>query len=106
MPRQNYLIRIGKMCTAWNFIKKRHMCFSVNFAKFFRAASLHVFVKLKGKDLYQTLCNLIKKETLDRRFPVNFAKFLRALFFTEQLQWLPLSVDLNRKRSIYLEQIN
>ena len=35
-------------------------------------------------------CNLIKKETLHRCFPVNFAKFLRTHFLTEHLRWLLL----------------
>ena len=35
-------------------------------------------------------CNLIKKETLHRCFPVNFAKFLRPYFLTEHLRWLLL----------------
>ena len=34
---------------------------------------------------------LLKKRLWHRRFPVNFAKFLRTPFLTEHLQWLPLS---------------
>ena len=33
----------------------------------------------------------LKKRLWHRRFPVNFAKFLRTPFLTEHLQWLPLS---------------
>ena len=39
----------------------------------------------------QSLFNkAIKKETLAQVFPVNFAKFLRTPFFTEDLRWLLL----------------
>ena len=40
-------------------------------------------------------CNFIKKETLARCFPVNFAKFLRTPFPTEQLRWLLLYSTIN-----------
>ena len=39
---------------------------------------------------------LIKKKLWYRSFPVNFAKFLRAPFFTEHLRWLLLH-NLNLK---------
>ena len=37
-------------------------------------------------------CNVIKKDTLDRCFPVNFAKFLRTPFLIGHLLWLLLLV--------------
>ena len=37
---------------------------------------------------------LLKKRLWHRCFPVNFAKFLRATFFTEQLRWLLLLIVL------------
>ena len=40
--------------------------------------------------LWPETCNFIKKETLHRCFPVNFAKFLRTPFLTEHLRWLLL----------------
>ena len=40
-------------------------------------------------------CNFIKKETLARCFPVNFAKFLRTPFPTEHLRWLLLYSTIN-----------
>ena len=40
--------------------------------------------------LWHETCNFIKKETLHRCFPVNFAKFLRTPFLTEHLRWLLL----------------
>ena len=63
------------------------------------------FAKFTGKHLRQSLfldegarlrifemlfeisetCNFIKKETLTKCFPVNFAKFLKIAFFTEHL---------------------
>ena len=33
--------------------------------------------------MFNFICNFTKKETLDRCFPVNFAKFLRTPIFTE-----------------------
>ena len=52
-------------------------------------------VKFTGKHLCQSLffkaCNFIKKETLKQVFfLVNFARFLRATFFTEHHRWLLL----------------
>ena len=37
-------------------------------------------------------CGFIKERLQYRCFPVNFAKFLRTRFFTEQLQWLLLII--------------
>ena len=58
------------------------------------------FVKCTGKYLCQSLffkwscrlesCGFIKKRLWHRCFPVNFAKFLRTPFLTEQLRWLLL----------------
>ena len=39
-----------------------------------------LFLKFQAK-----ACNFIKKETLAQVFPVNFAKFLRKLFYIENL---------------------
>ena len=36
---------------------------------------------------------LLKKRLWHRGFPLNFVKFLRTPFFTEQLQWLLLLLD-------------
>ena len=46
--------------------------------------------------------NFIKKGC----FPVNFAKFLRAPFFTEDLRWLLLSVRSLSKIQLYIFLIN
>ena len=61
---------------------------------------LRNFLKLTGKHLCQSLffnnvadlrpAILLKKETLHRWFPANFAKFLRTHFLIENLQWLLL----------------
>ena len=40
------------------------------------------------KSLEPQPATLLKKRLWHRCFPVNFAKFLRALFFTEHLRWL------------------
>ena len=62
---------------------------------------LENFAKFSGKHLCQSLffnkvagaaCDFIKKETLDRCFPMNFAKFLRTPFFKEHLRWLLLNI--------------
>ena len=63
---------------------------------------LRNFAKSTGKHLCQSLffnkvaslrpATLLKKRLWHRRFPVNFAKFLRATFFTEHLWWLPLAL--------------
>ena len=37
-------------------------------------------------------CNFIKKRLQQRYFPLKFAKFLKAPFFTEHLQWLILDI--------------
>ena len=37
-------------------------------------------------------CNFIRKKPEHRCFPVKFAKFLRAPFFTEHLRWLLLRI--------------
>ena len=57
--------------------------------------------KLKGKHLYQSLffdkvasfrpATLLKRRLCYWCFPVNFVKFLRTPFSTENLRWLPLS---------------
>ena len=38
-------------------------------------------------------CNFIKKNLQHRYFPVKFAKFLRAPFFTEHLRWVFLRYE-------------
>ena len=42
-------------------------------------------------------CNFIKKRLFLRRFPVNFANFLRTPFLTENLRRLLLSIKYVRK---------
>ena len=49
-------------------------------------ARVSFFSKVTG----QRPATLLKKRLWHRSFPVNFAKFLRAPFFTEHLQWLLL----------------
>ena len=59
---------------------------------------LRNFAKLTGKHLRVfvnkvaslTPATLLKKTLWRRCFPANFAKFLRAPFFTEHLRWLLL----------------
>ena len=58
-----------------------------------KQVALKNFAKLTGKRLCQSLflnklqpATLLKKRLWHRYFPVNFKKFLRTPFFTEQLQ--------------------
>ena len=65
---------------------------------------LRNFAKFTGKHLYQRLffdslfrpATLLKKRFWHTYFPVKFAKFLRASFFTEHLQWLLLKKIIGR----------
>ena len=41
---------------------------------------------------------LLKKRLWHRCFPVNFAEFLRTLFFTEHLRWLLLKSKLTQRQ--------
>ena len=62
---------------------------------------LRNFAKFTGKHLCQGLffnkvappATVLKKRLWHRCFPVNFAKFLRASFFTEHLWWLLLMLQ-------------
>ena len=60
------------------FIKR----YSMKFRKIHKKtpAPESLFLKFQAK-----ACNFIKKETLAQVFPVNFAKFLRKLFYIENL---------------------
>ena len=50
----------------------------------------YVLESLPNKVAGLNVCNSIKKRLQQRCFLVNFAKFVRTPFFTEQLQWLLL----------------
>ena len=88
---------------ALSFIEKRlkHRCLlrtlrnfhliRVNRPEEFRKKGvLRSFTKFTGR--YLRPATLLKKKTLHRCFPMNFAKFLRIPFFTEYLQWLLLPI--------------
>ena len=72
---------------------------------FCKKGVLRNFAKFTGKHLCQSLfsnkvasltpATLLKKRLWHRCFPVNFAKFLRTPFFTEQPPWVPLEYDNN-----------
>ena len=93
-------------------------CFHVNSGKFYE----HLFVKQKRADAFETMfiwiqsnnfpnsnlmisiirsrcpemfkpATLLKKKLWHKFVPANFAKFLKALFLTEHLQWLLLFCD-------------
>ena len=71
---------------------------------FYKIGALNYFTKFTEKHFYQRLffnkslffnkvaclrpATLFKKRLWYRRFPVNFAKFLRIPFYTDYLQWL------------------
>ena len=71
---------------------------------FYKTGVLRNFTKFTGKHLCQSLffnkitglspATLLKKRLWHRRFPVNFAKFVRTPFLTEHLRWLLLPVQL------------
>ena len=50
--------------------------------------------------LKNVFCNFIKKRLQHRRFPVNIAKFLMTLFFTEHRRWLLLHTGAILIRSL------
>ena len=45
-------------------------------------------------EIFKSSLFLLKKRLWHRCFPVNFAKFLRTPFFTEQLWWLLLEAEI------------
>ena len=53
-----------------------------------------VFLKISQNSQENTCArfSFLKKRLWRRCFPVNFAKFLRRLFFTEHLRWLFLKI--------------
>ena len=60
-----------------------------------RCSVKKVFLEISQYSQENTCCqglNFIKKDTRYMCFPVNFAKFLRTTFLTEQLWWLLLEV--------------
>ena len=57
---------------------------------FCRKGVLRSFAKFTGKQLCQSL--FFNKVAGLRRFPVNFVKFPRTLFFIEHLRWLLLKI--------------
>ena len=69
--------------------------------RFCKKGVLKDIAKFTGEQLHQRLflnkvaglrpATLFKKRLWHRCFPVNFAKFLRTLFFIEHLPWLPLT---------------
>ena len=83
-------------CLTWNTRSSRLDVFC-------EKGVLKNFVKITEKHLCQSLflnkvagvspATLLKKRPWHRCFPVNFAKYLRTLFFTEHLRWLPLKYE-------------
>ena len=64
---------------------------------------LRNFTKLTGKHLCQRhfFNKVVGLRLYSNSFPVNFAKFLRAPFFTEHLQWLLLNIFPHQHHSPY-----
>ena len=83
------------------FLKKGVL---INFAKFTGKHLCHSLFFNKVADLRSA--DLLKKKLWDRCFPVNFAKFIRTPFFTEDLRWLLLSVWNLSKIQLYIFLIN
>ena len=72
---------------------------------------LRNFEKFTGKQLRQNLFNkvaglrpatLLKKRLWHRRFPVNFAEFLRTSFLREHLRWMLLLLFIVDKSQFML----
>ena len=61
------------------------------FPNFYR--KMPVLEYLFNKVVNLEACNFIQKRLQHRCFPAKFAKSVRTRFFTEQLQWLLLSVQ-------------
>ena len=74
---------------------------------FCKKGILRNFTKFTGKHHFQSLffyklaalrpATLLKKRLSHRRFPVNFAKFLRTPLLTEHLWWLILNEERHDK---------
>ena len=88
-------------------ISQKDIIYGSSYQSFCKKDVFKNFAKFTGKCLCQSLflhenpglpqtCNFKKKRLWHRCFPVNFAKFLRTPFFTEQLQWLLLSITHHR----------
>ena len=79
-----------------SLVKKRRC--SSHSEGFCKKGVLRNFAKFTGNHLCQSLvfdneaCNLFKNKTLAQVFLVNFAKFLRTLFLTEDFWWLLLKM--------------
>ena len=88
---------------AWNqYWIANYLCYRSSRSKmFFKIGVLKIFANFTKKhlcwSLFSTnfLTNFIKKTLQRRRFPVKFAKFLRAPFSTEHLRWFLLHVMLS-----------
>ena len=93
--RLNYLVEIATSVS---------ICRSSRPEVFYKKGVLKNFTKFTGKHLRQSLffnnvagltpATLLKKGLLHRRFPVNFAKFLRTPFFIENVWWLLLYLSI------------
>ena len=76
---------------------------------FCKKGVLRNFTELTGKILFQSLffyklaglrpATLLTKRLWHRRFPVNFAKFLRTFYLTEHLRWLLLNEQRHDKHT-------
>ena len=95
---KNHEILIMKYLKKWQLFINIFYFRSSRPDMFCKKGVLENFAKFYGKHLCQSLffnkvaalrpATLLKKRFWDRCFPVNFTKFLRTPFFTEQLRWL------------------
>ena len=65
---------------------------------FCRKGILRNFAKFTGKHLHHSLWHMC--------FPVNFAKFLGTIFFTDNLRRLPLNVESHKNMKIIKSRIS
>ena len=91
-----------------DFLKVVACRFSSRPEVFCKTGVLRNFAKFTIKHLPQSLfsnkvagwdCNFIKKKLRHRCFPVNFAKFLRKLFFSENISGGCFQIDAFRRAS-------
>ena len=96
MSQKRKLLKRGVQVKEEGVRRLQIRCF-YKFCKFYRKISVLEFLFNKAAGL--KVCNSIKSRLQHRCFPVELAKFLKTLFFTEEYQWLPLTFNLCFQRS-------
>ena len=96
MPRQLYLFYALKIKLPGYTEAEVHKCSShkvlLNISQI-SLEKMHVLEYLFKKASGRQVCKFIKKRPSHRYFPVEFARFSKALSFTEPLQWLVFKIS-------------